>query len=413
MRARFSDAVLDSPNGREMTSMLRACVHCGFCNATCPTYQLTGDELDGPRGRIYLIKSMLEAEAVGATTQRHLDRCLTCRACETTCPSGVQYSRLLDAARPLVDAKVARKPADRLRRWLLRRIVPFPSRFRWLARLGRVFKSFVPQALAELVPARPSAAVAARVGEHARRMILLEGCVQPAVAPAINEAAREVFDELDITLVTPPRGGCCGAVAYHLGEADEAREFARRNIDAWTAVIEGGAEAVLASSSGCTVMLREYGELLRDDPAYAERAARVAALVRDPGAVIDPTSLAAAYRVPSGTRVAFQSPCTLRHGLRGADAVESLLVAVGFELTDVPDPHLCCGSAGSYSLLQPELSGQLLDNKLAALASGAPDVYVSANIGCLMHLQRRAERPVMHWLEMIRPHRVGPERATD
>ena len=213
--------------------------------------------------------------------------------------------------------------------------------------------------------------------------------------------------------MTPPAGGCCGAVAYHLGAADEARTFARRNIDAWTAALDNGAEAVLATSSGCAVMLREYGELLRDDPIYAERAARVAALVCDPAAVIDPAQLAAAYHVSAATRVAFQSPCTLRHGLRGADAVESLLVATGFELTDVPDPHLCCGSAGSYSLLQPDLSGRLLDNKLAALESGAPEVYVSANIGCLMHLQRRAERPVRHWLEMIRPHRVGPERTSD
>ena len=413
MRAKFSDAVLESAHGREMTSILRACVHCGFCNATCPTYQLTGDELDGPRGRIYLIKSMLEESEVGVATQTHLDRCLTCRACETTCPSGVQYSRLLDAARPLVDAKVPRKPGDRLQRWLLRRIVPYPARFRWLAAAGRLVKSLAPRALAELIPARPHGYRVATVRKHARRMLLLEGCVQSAVSPAINEAAREIFDELGIALVTPPAGGCCGAVAYHLGAADEARTFARRNIDAWTAALDNGAEAVLATSSGCAVMLREYGELLRDDPIYAERAARVAALVCDPAAVIDPAQLAAAYHVSAATRVAFQSPCTLRHGLRGADAVESLLVATGFELTDVPDPHLCCGSAGSYSLLQPDLSGRLLDNKLAALESGAPEVYVSANIGCLMHLQRRAERPVKHWLEMIRPHRVGPERTSD
>ncbi|MGR9091174.1 MAG: glycolate oxidase subunit GlcF [Gammaproteobacteria bacterium] len=413
MRAKFSDAVLDTVNGREMTAILRACVHCGFCNATCPTYQLTGDELDGPRGRIYLIKSMLEDAAVGEATQRHLDRCLTCRACETTCPSGVQYSRLLDAARPLVDAKVPRKPGARLQRWLIRKIVPYPARFRWLAAAGRLIKHLAPRAVAELVPGRPRKPVAASVGAHSCHMILLQGCVQSAVSPAINEAAREIFDALGIALVTPPRGGCCGAVAYHLGEADEARTFARRNIDVWTQAIAGGAQAVLATSSGCAVMLREYGELLRDDPIYADRAARVAELVCDPAEVIDPAALAAAYRAPAATRIAFQSPCTLRHGLRSADAVESCLTAVGFELTDVPDAHLCCGSAGSYSLLQPELSGQLLDNKLAALERGAPEAYVSANIGCLMHLQRRAERPVRHWLEMIRPHRVGPDRSSE
>jgi len=408
MRAKFSDTVVASAAGREMTSILRSCVHCGFCNATCPTYQLTGDELDGPRGRIYLIKSMLENAAISEDTQRHLDRCLTCRACETTCPSGVRYSRLLDLARPLVDEKVPRPVAMRFKRWLLRRVVPYPRRFKWLASLGRVVKPLVPRGLAELVPAppRPYAEPAAKVSS--RRMVLLEGCVQASAAPAINAAAREVFDRLDVTLESPAGAGCCGAVSYHLGNHAEALQCARRNIDAWSDAIEQGAEAVMSTSSGCTVMLKEYATMLAGDPDYAGRAARIADLVCDPAELIDPEALSAVCRVPDGSRIAFHAPCTLQHGLNGASGVERCLRSVGYELTDVADAHLCCGSAGTYSLLQPQLADALLESKLGALEHGEPDAYVSANIGCLMHLQRRATRPVMHWLEMIRPHLVGP-----
>ena len=408
MRAKFSQDFLSSPHGAEMTSILRACVHCGFCNATCPTYQLQGDELDGPRGRIYLIKSMLEEASVGEATQTHLDRCLTCRACETTCPSGVRYSRLLELARPLVEAKVARGPWQRIKRWLIRSIVPHPRRFNALMVLARAFKPLLPAALQELVP--PAAAPAVQTVEiHSRKMILLDGCVQQSAAPNINAAARDIFNQQNIQLLSFPNSGCCGAVSYHLGELVEAQAYARCNIDAWTTALATGAQAVVATSTGCAMMLKEYRGLLAEDPLYAERASRISEIVCDPSEVLDPEVLGQTYRAKSGLRIAFHAPCTMQHGLGVAHKAEACLRAVGFELTYVPDSHLCCGSAGSYSLLQPELANRLLDQKVTALESGLPDKIVTANIGCLMHVQRRAGPEVLHWLEMIRPQRVGPE----
>lgn len=399
---------MESPHGAEMASILRTCVHCGFCNATCPTYRLKGDELDGPRGRIYLIKSMLEDADVGRSTQMHLDRCLTCRACETTCPSGVRYARLLELARPLVDAKVGRSWWQRLQRWLIRRIVPHPRRFAFLMAAARIFKPLYPAKLRELVPPAAACETESAPASHPRRMVLLDGCVQQSAAPEIDAAAREVFGQLGIELVSLPRSGCCGAVSYHLGDVVEAQQYARRNLDVWWRAIEDGAEAVVATSTGCTMMLKEYAELLAGDPVYAARAKRLVELVRDPSEVIDIEMLGRAYRVEARQSVAFHAPCTMQHGLRTAGRAEACLRAVGFDLTSVPDAHLCCGSAGSYSLLQPGLANQLLDEKLTALQSGAPAILATANIGCLMHLRRRAEAPVLHWLELIRPHRVGP-----
>jgi len=393
-----------------MASILRSCVHCGFCNATCPTYQLTGDELDGPRGRIYLIKSMLEDAGVSQSTQRHLDRCLTCRACETTCPSGVRYARLVELARPMVEAKVGRHQWDRLKRWLVRHIVPYPRRFASLMSAARIFKPLYPRALRELVPDVADAAEP-RVSAHSRKMVLLDGCAQSVAAPAINAAACEIFDQLGVQLLSFPESGCCGAVSYHLGEIAEAQRFARRNVDTWWKAVEAGAEAVVATSSGCAMMLKEYGELLADDPEYADRARRLAGLVRDPCEVIDPVQLARSYQVSADLQIAFHAPCTMQHGLRVAGRAEDCLRAVGFELVDVPDAHLCCGSAGSYSLLEPAMGNRLLDQKLSALQGADPAVLASANIGCLMHLQRRAALPVVHWLELIRPHHVGPGKT--
>jgi len=320
----------------------------------------------------------------------------------------VRYSRLLEIARPLVEAKVPRSLSDKLKRWALRSIAPYPARFGALMRFARMFKPVLPAAVAELIPAAPGTTGRPAPIPHAREMVLLEGCVQAAVAPAINAAAREVFSALGIGLQSSPAAGCCGAVAYHLGSIAQARGFARQNIDAWSDPLERGAEAVVATSSGCAVMLKTYPERLADDPRYAARAREVAALVRDPAEIIDPTALGKTYRANDAPRIAFHAPCTLQHGLRANASTEACLRAVGFELTSVADAHLCCGSAGTYSLLQPRLAAELLDRKLQALAGDEPAIIASANIGCLMHLQRRADRPVMHWLELIRPHRVGP-----
>ncbi|MDP6182489.1 MAG: glycolate oxidase subunit GlcF [Gammaproteobacteria bacterium] len=406
MRARLSSDVLDSPNGGEMASILRACVHCGFCNAVCPTYRLRGDELDGPRGRIYLIKSMLEGGAIGTSSQMHLDRCLTCRACETTCPSGVRYGRLLELARPLVEERVGRAPWERCKRWLIRRIVPHPRRFASLMAVARMFKPAYPAALRELVPAAAARETRRKAATCERKMVLLDGCVQQASAPGINAAASEIFNRLGVQLLSVPESVCCGAVPYHLGVLHEARRCARRNVDAWSAVLDAGAEAVVTASTGCAMMLKEYAELLADDPNYAERAARVSSLVRDPCEVIDPEMLGRVYRVASSPAIAFHAPCTMQHGLRIVGLAEACLRSVGFELTAVPDSSPCCGSAGTFSLLQPRLGNQLLDQKLAALQSGGPGTIATANIGCLIHLRRRADRQVVHWLELIRPHRI-------
>ena len=410
MRAKFSQELLSSPDGAEMTSIMRACVHCGFCNATCPTYQLQGDELDGPRGRIYLIKSMLEDSAIGESTQTHLDRCLTCRACETTCPSGVRYSRLLELARPLVEEKVGRGAWQKLQRRLIRWIIPHPQRFAILMRIARMFQAFYPRVLRELVPSAPVAVSEPQTETHSRQMVLLDGCVQRSAAPSINAAARDIFNALGIQLLSYPQAGCCGAVSYHLGEVAEAQAYARINIDAWAPALEDNIEAVVTTATGCAMMLKEYGDLLADDPLYAERASRISEIIVDPCEVIDPDALGDVYQAKSGQRIAFHAPCTMQHGMGVADKAEDCLRAVGFELTAVPDGHLCCGSAGSYSLLQPELANQLLDKKVAALEIGSPETIATANIGCLMHLQRRAGPAVQHWLELVRPHRVGPGR---
>jgi glycolate oxidase iron-sulfur subunit len=398
MQTAFADFIKDTPEGREADAILRACVHCGFCSATCPTYQLLGDELDGPRGRIYLIKQVLEGHAPTARTQLHLDRCLTCRACETTCPSGVKYGRLADIGRRIVDERVPRALFDRLQRWGLRTVLPYTSRFATLLGLGRAARPLLPSKLKRSIISVESAG-AWSAARHSRRMLVLDGCVQPALAPAINAAAARVLDHLGISLVQTPGTGCCGAVSYHLTAQDEGLDFMRRLIDAWWPHIEAGAEAIVMTASGCGAMVKEYGHLLRGDPAYAEKATRVAAMTRDIGEILadaDLSTLSCRRR-----RVAFQSPCTLQHGQQLNGVVERVLGRLGFELTPVPDAHLCCGSAGTYSILQERLSQRLLANKLKALTSDGPDLIATANIGCLAHLKSRAEIPVVHWIELL------------
>jgi glycolate oxidase iron-sulfur subunit len=399
----LADFIKDSAEGREAEAILRACVHCGFCTATCPTYQLLGDELDGPRGRIYLMKQMLEGRAVTARTQLHLDRCLTCRACETTCPSGVRYGRLVDIGRQVLETRVPRRAAERARRWLLRKGLLSRTLFGLGVAAGRAARPLLPRTLAASLPParRPGTWPPAR---HPRTMLALHGCVQPALVPSIDAALARVLDRIGVSLVRVPGSGCCGALSHHLAAAGEARRLMRANIDAWWPAIERGAEAIIVSASGCGVLVKEYGDLLRDDPVYAERARRVSTLACDPVEVIAAQwkRLAPLVAMDRGTqRVAFHAPCTLQHGLKLGGRVEEILEALGVELTAVADAHLCCGSAGTYSILQPTLSAELRANKLASLEAGEPEIIATANIGCLIHLGAGTQRPVRHWVELL------------
>ncbi len=437
MQTNLADFIKDTPEGQEAEEILRTCVHCGFCLATCPTYQLLGDELDSPRGRIYLMKQVLEGAPVTEKTQLHLDRCLTCRACETVCPSGVRYGRLVDIGRGIVEKKVGRGLAAGTMRYALRRVLPNSGIFSSLLKLGqstRPFLSLLPGRLREALPpaqAQQSNVPAWPPARHARKMLILEGCVQPALAPNINVATARVLDRLGISAIKAANAGCCGAVSYHLNAQEEGLDYMRRNVDAWwpyvanrsgTGVGPGtkgveeaenfdSAEAIVITASGCGVTIKEYGHLLRHDPAYAEKAMAISEMARDISEVIDAEmqTLRPLLGRASNTigthdempKLAFHSPCTLQHGMRIRGIVEKILVAAGFELTYVPDAHLCCGSAGTYSILQPELSQQLLVNKVTALESGSPGRIVTANIGCLMHVRGGTSLPVDHWIEIL------------
>jgi len=408
MQTVLADWIRGTPRGDEADAILRRCVHCGFCLATCPTYNLLGDELDSPRGRIYLVKQMLEGAPVTHRTQLHLDRCLTCRACETTCPSGVEYGKLADIGRAVVAQKVARPPADRLRRWLLAHALTSRGLFGAALAVGRAVRPLLPARLARRIPARRPAP-AAPAARHARRMVVLGGCVQPSIAPSINAAAARVLDRLGITLVDAPSAGCCGAVPFHLDYQRDALAFVKANIDAWWPEVQAGAEAIVVTASGCGTMVKDYGHLLRDDPAYARKAGRVSELARDVSEVIagEHEGLAALLRAAPQERaakpraVAFHSPCSLQHGQKIQGVVESILREAGLALTPVPDAHLCCGSAGTYSILQPALSRRLLHDKVRALESGGPELVATANVGCLAHLESGLSRPVVHWIELL------------
>jgi len=401
MQTRLADFIRDSADGREAEAILRSCVHCGFCTATCPTYQLLGDELDGPRGRIYLIKAVLEGHRPTAATQRHLDRCLTCRNCETTCPSGVRYGRLLDIGRHVVDQRVARGAGARLVRTALR--AGLTSRaFGPALRLGQALRPLMPRALKNKVPAaRAAGQWPAR--SHARRLLLLAGCVQPSMQPNINAATARVLDALGIETVLAPDAGCCGAIRYHLDDQDGGLADARRNVDAWIAELDAGCEAIVINASGCGAMVKDYGHLLRNDPAYAGRAARVSAATLDLAQLLAPHAAELRERAGAGEpqRVVFHPPCTLQHAQAIRGAVESLLAALGAEVAPAGEAHFCCGSAGTYSLLQPELSTQLRDRRLGHLQAPRPAAILSANIGCIAHLQSGTDTPVQHWIEWV------------
>ena len=407
MKTNLAQFIKDTPEGREANSILRACVHCGFCTATCPTYQLLGDELDGPRGRIYLMKEVLEGREVTAKTQLHLDRCLTCRSCETTCPSGVKYGRLVDIGRNIVEQRVGRSAIDAVKRKALRTVLPHPTLFKPLLELGQLMRPLLPAKIRRKVPPRVRAGTWP-APRHTRRMLVLEGCVQPAIAPSINPALARVLDRIGVSVLTAPQAGCCGAVSYHLNAQEEGLDYMRRNIDAWWPQVEAGVEAIVMTASGCGVMVKEYGHLLAGDARYAEKAKRISALTQDAtevlsmhGEALAPLLSPIAAPASPAQRVAFHSPCTLQHGQQIRGAVEALLTAAGYRLTGVPDAHLCCGSAGTYSILQTELSQQLLGNKVQALESDRPDVIATANIGCLAHIQTGTALPVRHWLELL------------
>jgi glycolate oxidase iron-sulfur subunit len=406
MQTDIAPEFASTPEGAEADAILRKCVHCGFCTATCPTYQLLGDELDGPRGRIYLMKQVLEGHEPTRSTQLHLDRCLTCRNCETTCPSGVQYGNLVEIGRRIVDARVPRPAGERALRWALKEGLTSPL-FAPALKAGQMLRPLLPPVLRNKVPA-PAPASAHRwpAREHPRKVLLLMGCVQPAMMPNINSATARVLDAAGIQSLVASEAGCCGAIRLHLGDHDGALDHMRRNIDAWWPLVSAGSvEAIVMNASGCGVTVKEYGHSLRDDPAYAEKARRIADLTRDLSellpdivAALAPKLAAAARR----SRVAFHPPCTLQHGQQLRGGVETHLRELGFDVrVATNESHLCCGSAGTYSLLQPELALPLRDRKLGHLAELEPEVIASANIGCIQHLQSGTATPVRHWVEIV------------
>jgi len=408
MQTQLAPEFQNTPEGQQAEAILRKCVHCGFCTATCPTYQLLGDELDGPRGRIYLIKQVLEGEMPTRKTQLHLDRCLTCRNCETTCPSGVQYGHLIDIGRKLVDERVPRPAGERALRWALKEGLPSPL-FAPAMKIGQSVRGLLPASLKNKVPARqPAGQRPSQV--HARKMLMLEGCVQPSMMPNINSATARVLDAAGIQVVSAAKAGCCGAVKFHLNDQDGGKAEMRRNIDAWWPFVEQGVEALVMNASGCGVTVKEYGYILKDDPAYAEKAARISALTLDLSELLPVMAESLRASRPelmekiaaSAPRLAFHPPCTLQHGQQLRGGVEQLLGSLGFDIkVSSNEAHLCCGSAGTYSVLQPEMAYQLRDRKLANLGAMAPEVIVSANIGCITHLQSGTATPVRHWVEVL------------
>lgn len=400
MQTQLPEDLRDTEIGREIDAILRSCVHCGFCNATCPTYQLLGDELDGPRGRIYQIKQMLEGREPGDSTRRHLDRCLTCRNCETTCPSGVEYGRLLDIGRLWLERKHPRGFFARSLRRVLNTVFTRTGIFSALLRTGQVMRLLLWGSLRRRIPPYRRAGKWP-VEHHRRKMIALAGCVQSDIAPNINTAAAQVLDRLGIELIEASGAACCGALSHHFAYEEQAREFARMNIDAWWPLVENGVEAIAMTASGCGVQVKDYGHLLRYDREYADKAHSIAALTRDISEILAEEDLGRLNHVPSPKPVAFHPPCTLQHGQKLGGKVESILRKAGFNVVPVEDAHICCGAAGTYSILQSDIANELRSRKIDALVKGNPVLIATANIGCQAHLQAGTGLPVVHWVELL------------
>ena len=406
MQTTLSAEYQGTPDGQAAEAILRKCVHCGFCTATCPTYQLLGDELDGPRGRIYLMKQVLEGVQPTRSTQMHLDRCLTCRNCETTCPSGVDYGHLLDIGRKLVDAKVPRPATERAVRWALKEGLPSPL-FGPAMALGQMVRPLMPASLKAKVPPRQASGTWP-TRSHARQVLMLAGCAQPAMAPNINAATARVLDAAGVQAVLAPKAGCCGAVKFHLNDQEGGKAEMRANIDAWWPYIEPqtgkGVEAIVMNASGCGVTVKEYAHILQDDPAYAAKAARVSALTRDLSELLPllADGLRGKVNAVGQPELVFHPPCSLQHGQKLRGGVEQHLQELGFSVRIAArESHLCCGSAGTYSVLNPTLSYQLRDRKLENLEAQPDEVIISANIGCITHLQSGTQVPVKHWVEVL------------
>jgi glycolate oxidase iron-sulfur subunit len=402
MQTNLAPEYQNTPDGLAAEAILRKCVHCGFCTATCPTYQLLGDELDGPRGRIYLMKQVLEGQTPTRATQMHLDRCLTCRNCESTCPSGVDYGHLVDIGRKLVDAKVPRPATERAVRWALKEGLPSPL-FAPAMKLGQLVRPLLPAALKNKVPA-PQDAGSWPTATHTRKVLMLAGCVQPSMSPNINSATARVLSAAGVQVIVAPKAGCCGAVKFHLNDQDGGKAEMRANIDAWWPYMEQGVEALVMNASGCGVTVKEYGHILQDDPQYAAKAQRISDLTVDLSEMLPSLISQLKEKVqPEGQpALVFHPPCTLQHGQKLKGGVEKHMTDLGFTVrVAANESHLCCGSAGTYSVLNPALSYQLRDRKLGNLAAAPAEVIISANIGCITHLQSGTSAAVRHWVEVL------------
>ena len=402
MQTKLTESFLATPQGQVANEMLQKCTHCGMCTAVCPTFQLSGNELDSPRGRIYQIKQVLEGTIATPTVQQHLDRCLTCRACETVCPARVEYGKLVEIGRLAVEQQVGRTLMAAAKRYVVRKLMTTPQLFRPLYRAGQVVRPILPESLkSKVMPVQTGGCVPK--SEHSRKVLMLEGCVQPSMSPNINYATQRVLDRLGIQTVLPSGAGCCGAVNLHLNAEHDALDNMRRNIDAWYPWLQKGVKTLVVNASGCGVMVKEYGYQLRNDPQYAEKAATVSRAVKDIVELlsVEVEQIKLLLRQRPSEKIAYHPPCTLQHGQRLSGSVEALFQALGFTVWLPENKHLCCGSAGTYSLFESEWSMLLKQNKQQTLEQLQPDIVLSANIGCIAHLAEGMGVPVCHWIEYL------------